>query len=341
MTEEFSSVSVSVESVPKAEKLGQMVLKKKRTDFSALRKLSTEENPPPSFPRLAGEGGARGAHLSAFRCFQLLSRCLTLLLLARTAARFDCRKITMKKQKIGIPESSKIKFEESEEEQSSSSSEDEEEEIEQELADVTFEELQKARSNGAFSVFQKTKEEKKPKRANKNRPMEASCKKPVPTLREVVQAPKKVIRDPRFESLCGKLDTDGFKKRYDFLFEKELPAEREALQKKLKKSKDPNIINEAKERISWIDKQLKSDSSKRIDAEILAQHKKTEREASKQGKRPFYIKKSEIRKQRLIKKYNDLKSSGKLDSYMEKKRRRNASKDRRYMPYRRSGENDQ
>lgn len=44
-----------------------------------------------------------------------------------------------------------------------------EEEIERELADVTFEELQKARSDGSHSVYKKPNEEKKPKRANKNR----------------------------------------------------------------------------------------------------------------------------------------------------------------------------
>ncbi|KAK8703283.1 hypothetical protein V6N13_021605 [Hibiscus sabdariffa] len=36
-----------------------------------------------------------------------------------------------------------------------------------------------------------------------------------------------VARDPRFESLCGTLDVDGFRRRYNFLFESNLPAERE------------------------------------------------------------------------------------------------------------------
>ncbi|PNY11199.1 ribosomal RNA processing protein 36 [Trifolium pratense] len=69
--------------------------------------------------------------------------------------------------------------------------EEEEEEIEKELADVTFEELQKARSNGEHVFFKKLGEKEKLKRANKNRPMEASSKKPVPTFRDVIQAPKK------------------------------------------------------------------------------------------------------------------------------------------------------
>lgn len=39
------------------------------------------------------------------------------------------------------------------------------------------------------------------------------------------------------------------------------------------------------------DKQFKSDSTKRVDAAILAKHKKKEREAAKHGKKPFYLKK--------------------------------------------------
>lgn len=43
--------------------------------------------------------------------------------------------------------------------------------------------------------------------------------------------------------------------------------------------------------MSFQDKQLKSDSAKRTEAAILAAHKKKEREAAKQGKQPFFIKK--------------------------------------------------
>lgn len=42
--------------------------------------------------------------------------------------------------------------------------------------------------------------------------------------------------------------------------------------------------------VSCQDKQLKS-ASKRTEREILSEHKKRERQAAKQGKRPFYLKK--------------------------------------------------
>ncbi|CAI8597725.1 unnamed protein product [Vicia faba] len=250
----------------------------------------------------------------------------------------------MKKHGSRIPNSTET-YEESETDESlsssSSSEDDEEKEIEKVLADVTFEELQKARSNGAHAFVKKHGQDKKLKRANKNRPMEASSKKPVPAFRDVIQAPKKVVRDPRFESLCGTLDPDGFRKRYNFLYEKDLPAERQALKREMQKEKDPERKSEIEERISWVDKQLKSESTKNVETSILAKHKKKEREAAKQGKRPFYLKKSEIRKQSLIEKYEDLKVSGKLESYIEKKRKRNAAKDHRLMPYRRSGDNEE
>ncbi|KAA8522346.1 hypothetical protein F0562_013293 [Nyssa sinensis] len=247
-------------------------------------------------------------------------------------------KFDMKKSDSALATPSKIKFDKSEEHESSS---EDEGEIARELADFTFEELQKARSNGSDSVYRKPNTDKKARRANKNMPMEISSKKPVSRFREIIQVPKKVVRDPRFESLCGQLDVEGFKKRYNFLYENELPTEREELKQLMKKSNDPEVINGLKNRIAGIDKQLKSASTKRTDNEILAEHKKKEREAAKKGKQPYYLKKSEIQKQKLIEKYKDLKASGKLESFIEKRRRKNASKDRRYMPYRRSNNSEQ
>ncbi|KDO63563.1 hypothetical protein CISIN_1g022953mg [Citrus sinensis] len=199
----------------------------------------------------------------------------------------------MKKPNNATAGSSKTKFkEESEEDNKTTSvtSSEEEEEIERELAEITFEDLLKARSDGSHLVYRKNSQEKKAGRANKNRPMEVSAKKPVSRFREVVQAPKRVVRDPRFESLCGNLDVEGFRKRYDFLFENTLPAEKEELKKQLKKTNDPNAVDKLKKRISWIDKQLRFESTKSTDAAILAEHKKKEREAAKHGKRPFYLK---------------------------------------------------
>ncbi|GFP85176.1 ribosomal rna processing protein 36 homolog [Phtheirospermum japonicum] len=238
----------------------------------------------------------------------------------------------MKKPEPPIATSTKIRFDDLDDHVSSS---DDEGEIERELADVTFEELQRARSDGSEMVYRKLNTEKKASRANKNRPMEISSKKPVSRFREVIQVPKKVVRDPRFESLCGTLNVDGFKQRYNFIYENALPAEKEELKKQMKKTNDPEAVNELKGRVALIDKEIKSAVIKRTEKDILAEHKKKEREAAKKGKQPYYLKKSDLRKQKLIEKYNELKESGKLESFIEKKRKKNAAKDHRYIPYRR------
>ncbi|XP_020114921.1 ribosomal RNA processing protein 36 homolog isoform X2 [Ananas comosus] len=199
----------------------------------------------------------------------------------------------------------------SSEEEDSALMSEEELELENQLADIPFEDLQRARADGSLTALPgKQKLKQKTSRANKKRPMEVSSKVPTKRFREVIQVPKKVVRDPRFESLCGTLDNEGFRKRYDFLFEVELPAEKQ-------------------------DKQLKSVPRKNVESEILSEHIKKEREAAKHGKRPYYLKKSEIRERKLIKKYNELKEGGKLDAYIEKRRKKNASKDHRYVPYKR------
>ncbi|XP_068339028.1 rRNA biogenesis protein rrp36-like [Pyrus communis] len=162
---------------------------------------------------------------------------------------------------MGMP--SKIKLEEPE---SSSSSEDVEE-MEQALADVTFGELQKVRSNGSHVVHLKPKEEKK---------------------------------GGRWRLLARSLSLDfersfkvqkRFRKKYRFLFEEELPAKKDELQKQIKKSKDPETIEELKKHIFLIDKQLNSESAKCTEAAILSEHKKKERKAAKEGKQPFFLKK--------------------------------------------------
>ncbi|KAK9039934.1 hypothetical protein V6N11_015116 [Hibiscus sabdariffa] len=178
----------------------------------------------------------------------------------------------MKRPFNSIATSSKTHFEESEEdeEMESSSQEeesddsidsDEEEEIERELAEVTFEELQKERANGTDSVSRKPRSDAKHRRANKNRPMELSSKKSVRSFRQVIQAPKKVARDPpdQFSTLV----------RCNFYCPAQSLTTLE-VQKRLKRITDPKVISELKNHISWIDKQLKFESAKNTDAEILA-----------------------------------------------------------------------
>jgi len=51
------------------------------------------------------------------------------------------------------------------------------------------------------------------------------------------------------------------------------------------------------------------------------------------GKRPYFMKQRDVRKEELREKYDDLEKKGGLKKYMAKRRKKNASKDRKAIPW--------
>eukprot|EP00879_Flechtneria_rotunda_P027420 GHRR01029371.1.p1 GENE.GHRR01029371.1~~GHRR01029371.1.p1 ORF type:complete len:157 (+),score=54.15 GHRR01029371.1:173-643(+) len=116
--------------------------------------------------------------------------------------------------------------------------------LEQQLADIPFEVLEKLNQDGkgptaaaaraaAIAAKQQTFH-----RENKNRPQEVSSKRPISRFREVIQVPKQGAKDPRFEPTVGgkPFDKQVFAKRYSFLYNDVLPEERAKLKQQLKVS---------------------------------------------------------------------------------------------------------
>ena len=64
----------------------------------------------------------------------------------------------------------------------------------------------------------------------------------------------------------------------------------------------------------------------------FAMLQKKEKEAVKEGKKVYFPKRSEKKRQELVRKYEELKASGRLERAMAKRRKKNAAKDHRYMP---------
>uniref|UniRef100_A0A803Y4K9 rRNA biogenesis protein RRP36 n=1 Tax=Meleagris gallopavo TaxID=9103 RepID=A0A803Y4K9_MELGA len=163
------------------------------------------------------------------------------------------------------------------------------------------------------------------------RPVETSAKKPMPFLRQVVPVTKKVHRDPRFDDLSGEYNPEIFMKTYSFL-DTIKKQEKEMVQKQLKKCRNM----EQKEKLQQLlnrmtqQEQAQKKQQKRRERELTL--KRQQRELAKQGKKPFFLKKSEKRKLELAEKYAELKRSGKLESFLNKKRKRNAVKDKRRLP---------
>lgn len=59
--------------------------------------------------------------------------------------------------------------------------------------------------------------------------------------------------------------------------------------------------------------------------------------AVKQGKKPFYLKRSEKARQELVRRYKMLQDTGKIDKVIAKKAKKNAAKDHRHIPPSRRG----
>mmetsp|Transcript_22496 Transcript_22496/g.29196 ORF Transcript_22496/g.29196 Transcript_22496/m.29196 type:complete len:356 (+) Transcript_22496:172-1239(+) len=181
------------------------------------------------------------------------------------------------------------------------------------------------------------------KRANKNRPMEMSSKVPVSRYREVVNVgPQRKARDPRFEAVSGKFNYDLFRKTYDFLDgyqDAEIKELKASLKLELKKrGKDSKRHKEIQSVLSRL--QTERTARHRSDKvrKILSNKKKEELEKVSQGKKPFFMKRSEKKKIEMEQRFMELKKKGKLKKYMEKRRKKNASKDHRWLPAKRKQE---
>jgi len=198
---------------------------------------------------------------------------------------------------------------------------------------IKDESIQKAKES--LKLLKKKKEQKPiKKRDNKNRPMEISSKKPVSRYREVVEVKKKKTRDPRFDNLSGKFNEDLFKKSYKFLSEME-ENEMNMIQEKIKKTK--NSLE--KEKLSRVYQSLKSkkqtEEAKERRQAIKREWRKKEMQRVKEGKKPYFLKKADLKRMELIDKYKNTKSKS-IDKILEKRRKKNASKEHKLMPRKRT-----
>jgi len=220
------------------------------------------------------------------------------------------------------------------------SSEDEEQAIEQKLAEVPLEVLARLKKNGRGPVGEEARaaamaaKQLHFSRENKHRPQEMSSKRPVGRFREVIQVPKSSGRDPRFDATVNTrpLDKLAAAKRYSFLYDEVLPQEKTKLRERLAKERNPNRKRDLQAELTRMDQQLRNEQARRKKVDLEKSWKTQEKDAVAHGKKPYFLKKSEKKKLELLAKYEELKSSGRLEKYMAKRRKKNAAKDHRYLP---------
>mmetsp|Transcript_25231 Transcript_25231/g.54557 ORF Transcript_25231/g.54557 Transcript_25231/m.54557 type:complete len:273 (+) Transcript_25231:124-942(+) len=252
---------------------------------------------------------------------------------------------------------------ESEEEQSnggSSASEEEpeEEEEEEEKAEVSsnlplFQRLAKQSAPEAVQAAaqervqkrrrverakdRREEEEQEYKKRSKNAPAEMRSDKPVRRLRVTGNNSQKKTEDPRFSDISGKLDEKIFAKNYEFLDEYR-DKEIEVLSKSLRKIKGEGKRAELKTELLQMKQQSKERKrGLRVMHRLDSLHRE-ERQKVKEGKKPYFMKRAVVEHISLEERYKELRKEGKLGKFMEKRRKKDASKDRRWLPGRRGAD---
>lgn len=243
------------------------------------------------------------------------------------------------------------------------SSDDEGEKLRKELADIPLGELQKIKetiglkkySQAVFGSWKpqsqqnlkqntadrdeikttdKSKKDfKKDKvKSKKSEPDEKSSKHKIFRPRTVVTKIGKTRRDPRFDDLSGQLNDDLFQKSYSFVDDMR-KEEQKSVRKQLKKVKGKERKAELSTLLQRMEHQEKAKQELETKKEQNRKRKKLEYDSVKQGKKAFYLKNSDKKKIELAEKYRKLKQSGGLERYMGKKMKKNASKEKKKLPY--------
>ena len=183
------------------------------------------------------------------------------------------------------------------------------------------------------------------RKRNKKRPREVSSKIETVRFRKVVPMSANKVRDPRFDPLCGSFNEKHFQTKYAFLEDyrdgeiKELKERMHKIRSKAKKKgkratpRDAEALRSMQTELTKLQQtQAKTKRDRKFTnakSKIMAAERK---KVAAGVKRPYYMKKSELKKLQLTQRYEELKSRGKLDKFMVKRRKKNAAKDRRMVP---------
>jgi len=235
-------------------------------------------------------------------------------------------------------------------EQSESEEEGERTEIRKELSNMPFEEVQKLKEQLGAKVFNEAyhgkplrkRPEKKARfnprsgrgqpyvKKRKHAPREESSKTRVASVREVIPVPKVIRRDPRFDGVTGSFDEKAWRKNYKFVDELKT-SEKAQLKEQYRSEKDPAEKKKMKLLLQRIQNKEKTEKLK----EKQEAEREEERQANisrlKEGKKPLYKSKGSKKKEELAEKFLELKQTGRLDKFMQKKRKKMAGKSKKQL----------
>lgn len=167
-------------------------------------------------------------------------------------------------------------------------------------------------------------------------PMEMTSKRPVPFLGSDSLSKRKrkeresKIRDPRFDRRCGDYSSAQFRENFEFVFDLKTD-ELKTLKQQLKECRDTEERERLKFVIQRTQNQLREHQKQLVINKRNAEEKGEIEKARSEGRRPFYVKKSEKRMVELVDKFEELKESGRLKKHIEKRRKKSAGQSKKKM----------
>ncbi|KAJ6134219.1 rRNA biogenesis protein rrp36 [Penicillium sp. IBT 18751x] len=192
----------------------------------------------------------------------------------------------------------------------------------------------------------KDKKDKKAARANKHAPMEQSSKRAVSRRLVVVEPPSHAkARDPRFDAAVmghsgkGK-NPELADKAYAFLDDYRL-SELKEMKAEMARTKNPEQKEALKRQILSASDRMKTMENRKRERKVQLEHKQKEKQMLREGKKstPYFLKKSDLKKQVMQKKYEEMGSRDRARA-LERRRKKIASKERKEMPWERRGAED-
>lgn len=168
-------------------------------------------------------------------------------------------------------------------------------------------------------------------RTSKHAPGAQSTRHQVTRKRVVIDVPKRVVRDPRFDALQQhNAHTGNSEKAYSFLRDYQ-KAEMDELRAAIKRTKNEDDKDVLRRKLGSMDNKLKAKDAKDRQQEVLRRHRKEEREKIQQGKTPYYLKQKDIKEQALVDKFKGMKSKDR-EKLIEKRRKKEGQKEKKRMP---------
>ena len=154
-------------------------------------------------------------------------------------------------------------------------------------------------------------------------------KKALPLGKKIAQTavpPVRVARDPRFDDLSGRLDAVAWSKNYKFL-----EGMRNKEKRELIKQRDRTDDPEERKRIQAAIQRIVNQEREKEKQNSIRNRKKEERKAAidslNQGFLPTYQRKSELKLDSLLERYQELTNSNTLDKYLKRKEKQIKSKE--------------